>query len=162
MFDEPHRYVTKEEVENSYEFKLTKKIVLREFPWIKDIVLPSDEEINKYGLIFCFLYFDPIELQKQEGWPFSSYMKFYFKTDQYPDKPYYYISSYLSTIYAVDRGVTIPVQEDIEKTMRQVSKSPAVPSDLKLGKERYLVPGEFAALKVPIPDDAVFEQRQPD
>jgi len=162
MLNEPQRFVTKEEVQNSYEFKLTKKIVLREFPWIKDIVLPSDEEINNFGLIFCSIYFDPIELQKQEGWPFGSYMKFYFNTDMYPDKPYYYISSYLSTIYAVDRNETIPVQEDIESTMRQVSKSPAIPSDLKLGKERYLVPGEFAVLKVPIPPDAVFAKRQPD
>ena len=162
MFNEPQRFVTKEEVQNSYEFKLTKKIVLREFPWIKDIVLPSDEEINKYGLIFCSIYFDPIELQKITGWPFASYMKYYFTKDMYPDKPYNYISSYLSTIYNVERDETAPIQDDIEKTMKQVAKSPAIPSDLKLGKDRSFSVGDLATIKVPIPDDAVFATKQPD
>lgn len=162
MFNDPTKFVTKEEVVNSYEYKLTKKIVLREFPWIKDIVLPPDEDINKYVLIFCSIYFDPIELQKQEGWAFASYMKYYFTSDMYPDKPYYYVSSYLSTIYAVDRNETNDLQDDIENTMRQVSMSPAIPSDLKLNKDRSFVVGEYAPLKVPIPPDAIFAPTKTD
>ena len=158
MFNETTRYVTKEEVENSYEFKLIKKILKREYPWIKDVLLHSDEEINEYALIFTEVLFDPFELQRETGWPFNAFMKFYFggKNFIYPNEPFLYKTSYLTTIYNVDRDETSDITNGVENIMRQVSKSPAIPSDLKLGKDRTIVVGEWVAIKVPVPEDAVY------
>jgi len=162
MFNDPQRFVTKEEVENSYEFKLIKKILKREFPWIIDVLLPSDEEINQYSLIFVNVLIDPYMLQRETGWPFNSYMKFYFGTDNtflHTHEPYAYSTAYLTTMYDVPREDSNYIQEDIEKTMRQIAKSPAIPEDLKLGKDRQFVVGSWLVPKMEVPEDAVFARQ---
>jgi hypothetical protein len=162
MFNDPQRFVTKEEVENSYEFKLIKKILKREYPWIIDILLPSDEEINQYSLIFVNVLIDPYMLQRETGWPFNSYMKFYFGTDNtflHTHEPYAYSTAYLTTMYDVPREDSNYIQEDIEKTMKQIAKSPAIPEDLKLGKDRQFVVGSWLVPKMEVPEDAVFARQ---
>jgi len=162
MFNDPQRFVTKEEVENSYEFKLIKKILKREFPWIIDVLLPSDEEINQYSLIFVNVLIDPYMLQRETGWPFNSYMKFYFGTDNtflHTHEPYAYSTAYLTTMYDVPREDSNYIQEDIEKTMKQIAKSPAIPEDLKLGKDRQFVVGSWLVPKMEVPEDAVFARQ---
>lgn len=161
MFNDQANYVTKEEVENSYEFKLIKKILKREYSWILDVNLPSDEEINNYALIFVDIVMDPYKLQRETGWPFNSYMKFYFAGDKnwlHDGNRYYYKTSYLTTMYQVPREEVLPIQDNIEDTMKQVAKSPAIPSDLKLGKNRGIVIGQWEVPKMPMPDDAIFAQ----
>lgn len=162
MFNDPQRFVTKEEVENSYEFKLIKKILKREFPWIIDVLLPSDEEINEYALIFVNVLIDPYMLQRETGWPLNSYMKFYFGTENtflHTHDPYAYSTAYLTTMYDVPREDSNYIQEDIEKTMKQIAKSPAIPEDLKLGKDRQFVVGSWLAPKMEVPEDAVFARK---
>jgi hypothetical protein len=162
MFNDPQRFVTKEEVENSYEFKLIKKILKREYPWIIDILLPSEEEINQYALIFLNVIIDPYILQRETGWQFNTYMKFYFSGNNnfiHTHEPYAYNTAYLTTIYNVPREETNTIQEDIEKTMKQIAKSPAIPEDLKLGKDRQFVVGSWVVPKMDLPEDAVFTPR---
>lgn len=158
---EPRNYVTKEEVENNYEFKLIRRIILREYPWIKDVVVPSDEEINEYNLIFLDLVVDPFELQRETGWPLASWMKFYLTTSHHPlkVKDHAYVSSYLSTMFDTDRDTVSPTHNEIENTMRSVQKSPAIPSDLKLGKDRNFAIGQYAVPPMDIPADAVFRTK---
>ena len=159
MFNDQANYVTKEEVENSYEFKLIKKILKREYSWILDVNLPSDEEINNYALIFVDIVIDPFRLQREMGWPFNSYMKFYLSGDKNwlsGDSSNLYKTSYLTTMYQVPREEVTPIQDNIEAIMKQVSKSPAIPEDLKLGKDRGIVVGQWEIPKMPIPEDAIF------
>lgn len=153
-------YVTKQEVENSYEFKLIKRIVKREFPWIVDLKLPSDDELNKYNLIFLDIVIDPFMLQKEKEWPFASYMKHYLTGFLSHHAPYSYQSSYLSTIYNVNRDETKDTQDDVEQTMRSVNKSNAIPQDLKLGKGREFVVGSWLIPEVKdIPPEAEFQKK---
>ena len=161
MFNDQAKHVTKEEVENSYEFKLTKKILKREYPWIIDIVLPSDDEINEYALIFADVVIDPYMLQRETGWPFSTYMKHYFRGDKNfvnQSDQYLYRTSYLTTMFDVPREEALPIQNEIEETIKNVAKSPALPQDLKLGKDRIIVVGQWAVPRIPLPDDAIFTQ----
>jgi hypothetical protein len=74
----PSIQVTQKEVEDSYEFKLMKKILKREFPWIVDVLVPDDEEVNKYGLIFLPIVIDPFLLLVNSLSPilFSFYIRF--------------------------------------------------------------------------------------
>jgi hypothetical protein len=155
----PSIQVTQKEVEDSYEFKLMKKILKREFPWIVDVLVPDDEEVNKYGLIFLPIVIDPFLLQRMEGWPFNSYMREYLRGFLKPEGPYSYRTSYLTTIYDVTRDVTNPIREEIENTMKAVAKSPAIPQDLKLNKDRIFVVGEFVLQDMEVPDDVVYTKR---
>ena len=155
-----HQHVTQKEVEDSYEFKLIKRILKQEFPWIIDVKVPSDEEIDKYALIFVDLIIDPFILQRKEGWPFNSYMRSYFNPQfafMMGNKDYTYQSSYLSTIYNIARDESGPIEREIESTLRSVQKSPAIPSDLKLGKDRSFAIGSYTIPKdIPVPEDVIF------
>lgn len=164
MFSDQSKFVTREEVENSYEFKLIKKIIKREYPWVIDVVPPNDEQINNYALIFCDVLFNPFMLQEETGWPFNSFMPFYFKEDNPFTKgsPNFYTTSYLTTIYDVDRTETNEISDGIETIMKQVAKSPAVPSDLKLNKDRTFVIGEWTMPKSKVPENILVSKKKPD
>ena len=161
MAVEYQNHVTKEEVENSYEFKLIKKILKREFPWIIDIEVPSDDEINQYNLIFLKVFYNPFMLQKETGWPLASYMFYYISETPLLKhyEPYAYWSSYLSTAFAVSRDDAHDLSKEVEDVMSSVSKSAAIPKDLKLNKDRKFVVGEWIVPKMPQPEDAVFASK---
>ena len=46
--------MTPEQLNDNYEYKITKKVILREFPWVKEFVVDPNT-INDYGLIFVDL-----------------------------------------------------------------------------------------------------------
>jgi hypothetical protein len=157
---EQHNYVTKDEVESSYEYKLIKRILKREYPWIIDIRVPSDEEINQYNLIFLDVFVDPFILQKQTGWPMVSYLRYYLDKRLGHHLPNTYETSYLATMFNVDREQTQDIQADVEKTMKSVSTSNAIPEDLKIRKGRSFVVGSWIIPEIKeIPSDAVFTER---
>ena len=157
MAVEPKNYVTKEEVENSYEFKLMKRIIKKEFPFVKDIILPNDDEINKWELIFVILVIDPFQLQRMTGWEISSFVKSYFNLLAGYYQDYRFKSVYPQTMFNISRDEGMALAQEIERTMRSISTSPALPQDLKIGKDRLFAIGEWAIPKnIPIPDDAVF------
>jgi len=67
--------MTLEELENNYEFKVAKRLLKKEYPWIKDVGIRVPEEINKWNLIFLDVIIDPYELGRQEGWTVSPYLR---------------------------------------------------------------------------------------
>ena len=131
----PNNYVTPTEVENNYEFKLMKKVLRQEYPWIKDVLVPSDEEINKYNLIFLPIVIDPFILQKEVGLPLERWIKRYLTDERYKQ---------------TNR------QGELDITMRSVGRSAAIPNDLKMGKGRQFSSGEFLIPEMDIPEDAYF------
>lgn len=154
----PNNYVTPSELENNYEFKLMKKVLRQEYPWILDILVPKDEDINKFNLIFLPIVIDPFMLQKEVGLPIEKWIRRYLTEDkyQYMGKPYAYVSSYISTMFKGDREITQQIHDEVEKTMRSVEKSAAIPNDLKLGKGRAFAIAEYIIPEMDIPEDAYF------
>ena len=154
----PNNYVTPTEVENNYEFKLMKKVLRQEYPWVLDVLVPNDEEINKYNLIFLPIVIDPFMLQKEVGLPIEAWIKRYLTDERYKQtyRQYAYVSSYISTMFKGDRDATRDLQEKVDITMKSVGRSAAIPNDLKLGKGRQFSSGEFIIPEMDIPEDAYF------
>jgi hypothetical protein len=154
----PNNYVTPTEVENNYEFKLMKKVLRQEYPWVLDVLVPNDEDINKYNLIFLPIVIDPFILQKEVGLPIESWIKRYLTDERYKQtyRQYAYVSSYISTMFNGDRDITRDLQEKVDITMKSVGRSAAIPNDLKLGKGRQFSSGEFIIPEMDIPEDAYF------
>ena len=154
----PNTYVTPTEVENNYEFKLMKKVLRQEYPWIKDVLVPNDEEINKYNLIFCPIVIDPFILQKEVGLPLERWIKRYLTDERYKqtNRQYAYVSSYISTMFNGDRDISTLLQGELDILMRSVGRSAAIPNDLKMGKGRQFSSGEFLIPEMDIPEDAYF------
>ena len=154
----PNNYVTPTEVENNYEFKLMKKVLRQEYPWVLDVLVPKDEDINKYNLIFLPIVIDPFMLQKEVGLPIEAWIKRYLTDERYKQtyRQYAYVSSYISTMFNGDRDTPRDLQEKVDITMKSVGRSPAIPDNLKLGKGRQFSSGEFIIPEMDIPEDAYF------
>jgi len=151
--------ITREELENNYEYKVTKRMVMREYPWILDIIPPSNEKINEYNLIFLDLVIDPYLLQKEMGWPIIYWV---IKQTIWGDDKHLYRTPYLSALFNIDYREGQDAQDDIEHTMNQVSKSPAIPQDLKLPSTRTLTVGSYLVPntdRLPVPDDVILTDR---
>jgi hypothetical protein len=130
---------TQEELYNNYEFKVIRKAIMREFPWIKDVSV-TPENLEKYNLIFVDFDIDPIKLGEEMGWKLTPWVKTAFENDKE------YHGMYLSLFFQnIDQG-----HEDVRKItqgiidlMNSVGKSPAFPPELRLKGDRKFVIGDF-------------------
>jgi hypothetical protein len=128
--------LTPEQLNDNYEYKVSKKIVMREFPWVKDISFDGDK-INDYNLIFITLHMDPFELSNITGWPVS---KWAIRDIEEGNR---YWSPYLSTMMNISYEDAKPITKQIDDTLSSVHKSPAIPKDLRLPADRRLSIGNF-------------------
>ena len=145
MADYPMTY---EELIDNYEYKIAKKMLLREYPWIKDVVIREDE-INKYNLIFLDITIDPYELGRQEDWTVTRYL------ERSINEQGEYWSPYLSMFYKdVSWEDAKPLQDGINKSLESIHTSPALPIDLRLPGTRKFQVGSWYAYPTSItPED---------
>jgi hypothetical protein len=134
--DIKHPY-TLEELYNNYEFKVVKRALMKQYPWIKDITVDPDQ-LAKYNLIFLNFDIDPAILAEEMGWELNSWVKTAL------DKGEMYNGLYLSLFFR-DLGFddTKFITNEMEKTFRDINRSPALPHDLKLKGERRFSVGDF-------------------
>lgn len=129
--------LTLEEVENSYEWKLVKRILIREYPWIVDAEIDAPN-LDKYNIIFINIYIDPIKFYEQYDKKLASYVKFWLSRE----KPSY-SASYLSVLFDMDYEDYREIENELTSTIRGVKKSVAIPQELKLPESRPFSISEF-------------------
>ena len=145
MADHPMTY---EQLIDNYEFKIVKKMLKREYPWIKDVDIREDE-INKYNLIFLDVTMDPFELGRQEDWTPSRYLRRRIEDDGEYWSPY--LSSFFKDIMWEDAR---PLQDSINKSLASIHISPALPIELRLPGSRKFQVGSWYAYPTSItPED---------
>jgi len=136
MTDISHPY-TEEELYNNYEFKVIKKALMREYPWIKDVTVTS-ENLNRYNLIFLDVDVDPIKLGEDIGLELTPWVKRAYENGKE------YHAMYLSLLFpGVENNATTYVTRDIEELINSVGKSPAFPSELRIKGGRRFAIGDF-------------------
>jgi hypothetical protein len=140
--------MTREELENNYEYKVTKKALMREFPFIKDVLVKDDEDITKWkSSIYIDLIIDPFAFAHQYGFrvwgPIINALK----------RGEDYMSPYISLFIGDGDRVELasPVNKAMEELMDGVHKSPAIPHELKLGKKLHV--GTFTATPSSLPSN---------
>ena len=145
MADHPMTY---EQLKDNYEFKIAKKMLLREYSWIKGVTTKEDE-INKWNLIFLDVTIDPYELGRQEDWTVASYVGRSIK-----DVGEYW-SPYISTFFKdVTWEDARPLQDSINKGLESIHTSPALPTELRLpGSRKFQVGSWYAYPNSITPED---------
>ena len=134
--DNPISY---EELLDNYEYKVVKKMLLREYSWVKDVHVVKDE-VNKWNLIFLNITIDPYELGREHGWQVARWVLNGIENNKE------YWSPYLSTFFWNTKYEdTKPLQEQMNEAMASVHTSPALPHDLRLPGRRKLQTGAFYA-----------------
>ena len=138
--------MTREQLENNYEYKITKKALMREFPFIKDVYVKDDNDVDKWrALTYLDLIIDPFTFAHQYGFrvwgPIINALK--------RGEPY--MSPYLSLFIGDDDRTELayPINRAMEELMNGIHRSPAIPHELKLGK--LLKIGTFTATPSSLP-----------
>jgi hypothetical protein len=144
--------MTAQELNDNYEYKITKRALIKEFPFVKDVSV-KEEAINKWsGRIYIDLIIDPFVFAQQYGFrvwgPIINYLR---RGENYRSP---YISIFIGNSDRVE--LASPVNKAMEELMYGIHKSPAIPHELKLGKE--LVIGTFTATPSSLPPDMLSPQ----
>ena len=121
------RKITREEFLDNYEYKVIKRLLKKEFPFIIDVV-PTENFEDYSSVHFVYVIIDP-----------NKFM------EEYPEAKLYSYIKYLGEIFMPGYvyGMSFkfffeseedlyPIQEEISDTIRGVHNSNSIPSDLKL------------------------------
>ena len=128
--------LTKEEVLDSYELSIAKRLIRQKFPWVQDIHISERNDINEYGLIFTDIDVDGEKFL--EAFPEATIYPFqynYFRQGQIPNH------SFLNIFF--DDVDTRDIENDIDEIFKKVHRSPAIPDELKLPHDRRLSASGF-------------------
>jgi hypothetical protein len=137
--------MTREELENNYEYKIAKKALLREFPFVVDVIFRDDEDINKWKYnMYLQIVINPFVLSSAYGYPVWRWVINPLKRGE----PYWatYLSMFVDTNHSDDMR---KLQAKMEEVLEGIHNSPALPSELKLDKQ--LMVGSFISYPDTLP-----------
>lgn len=112
---------------NNYEYKLIKRGLKKEFPWIIDIEV--NEHVDNYSIPLN-IYIDPYKLQETLNRPLYSWVNRSIVNGEE------YKSSYISTIIDIPYSLSvIEIIDPVESVIKKINTLPisALPLNLKLG-----------------------------
>lgn len=127
----PH---TPEQVYNSLQFKIIKKMLLSKYPWIKDVTIDEDI-IHKYSIIYLMLEMDPFE-----------FAEFYHtRVDEglamLIDAKGKYEFGYLSLASDLSQKESEAIQTGIQYLIDKYAKSDSIPPHLRLKTRHFDIEG---------------------
>ena len=134
--------MTKEEVENNYTYKVVKRALKQEYPWVIDFIL--HDEVDKYNLIFFDLLVDPVKMSEYFEVPISHLTYSWFKY-----KLGIRTCVYVSSIVDMTMEEGSDFQTEIEKFVEGIEKSKNIPEEYRLPYGRWLKPHLYVIPEVP-------------
>lgn len=121
--------MTQQELEDNYEYKVTKKALLREFPFITKVFIKHPDEVDKYStMIFFDVEINPYVLAHMFGLTVDKI------TDKYLRSGQVYWSPYLGSFIKGGQENVSEIMKAIRSLMNGIHNSPAIPKELKLNK----------------------------
>jgi hypothetical protein len=130
-----YQYST-EQLYDNYTFKLIRRALMREFPYIKNVFV-NQSDLGKYNIIFLNFDFDPAIWGEMYDDPMVSWLR------DVTDKGGYVDLSYPTTATNMEYEEYQPIKKSIEKVMSEVANSEAVPQELKIQGQRPVAIGTW-------------------
>jgi hypothetical protein len=136
MAVDPGTEITLDELHDNYEFKVVRRAIMREFPWITDVTV-TPENLEKFSTIFLDLQVNLPKFLETYGWePYKAAQNAW-------DKNLYFYAMHLSLFANITYEVARDVTNEIKELIQSVHHSPALPSDLKIKNGRHFSVGDF-------------------
>jgi len=130
-------HMTPEELQNNYEYKVVRRALMREYPWIKDVTF-DPEELDLYNLIFLNLIVDPAKMGEQYGWEMNTWVNRAYEEGQM------YRGNYPSLLFKITYEVgRDEINDPIIRMFEEIHSSPALPEDMRLPRGRGFQVGSF-------------------
>lgn len=136
--------MTQEELESNYEYKVIKKALKQEYPFIVDMKNHPDE-LNKYNIIFLDAIVDPIKMSEYFNKPLSKSTYNWHILKMGP-RTSIYVSSILGGM-GIDEGSAF--QREVDDLIEGMQKSKSIPEDYKLPKKRVIRINQWIVPEVP-------------
>jgi hypothetical protein len=130
-----YQYST-EQLYDNYTFKLLKRSLMREFPYIKNVFV-NFFDLGRYNTIFLNFDFDPAIWEQMYNDPMVKWLK------DVTDEGGYIDLSYPTTATNMEYDEYQPIKKSIEKVMSDVFNSEAVPQELKIQGHRPVAIGTW-------------------
>jgi hypothetical protein len=122
--------MTEQELYDNYTFKVVKRALMREFPFIKNVYVKDPATIDEYkSFIFLDADINPYEMSHMYG------LKVDRITDKYLRRGEPYWGPYLSLFVSGGVEETWPIKKAISDLMYSIQKSTAIPQEFKLDRE---------------------------
>jgi hypothetical protein len=135
MGDIKYGYTT-EELYDNYTFKLIRRALMREFPYIKNVFV-NPPDLGRFNTIFLNFDFDPSIWGEMYNDPMVKWLK------DVTDKGGYIDFSYPNTGTNMGYDEYYPIKKSIENVMSDVFNSEAVPPELKIQGNRPVAIGTW-------------------
>ena len=143
--------MTEQELYDNYTFKVVKRALMREFPFIKNVYVKDPDSIDKYkSFIFLDVDINPYELSHQYGLKVDPITHKYLRRGE----PYW--APYLSMFIKSGVEDTYPIKKAINDLVYSIQKSPAIPQEFKLDRELDI--GSYHAGPDTLPPDMMSQQ----
>ena len=138
--------MTEQELYDNYTFKVVKRALMREFPFIKNVYVKDPDSIDKYkSFIFLDVDINPYELSHQYGLKVDPITNKYLRRGE----PYW--APYLSMFIKSGVEDTYPIKQAINELVHSIQKSSAIPQEFKLDRELDI--GSYHASPNTLPPD---------
>jgi len=120
------RYTT-EEIENNYEFKVMKRLIKKEFPFITDMKL-TDNWSDYNSLLFVDVSLNPYLLMEHLNIPDIPSSKRYLRVFSHSIA---YLSMLFPSSFNRDESIS-NLAKKVQATITRVHQSPSIPDDMRL------------------------------
>ena len=130
-----YQYST-EQLYDNYTFKLLRRALMREFPYIKNVFV-NFFDLGRYNTIFLNFDFDPAIWGEMYNDPMVKWLK------DVTDEGGYIDLSYPTTATDMAYDEYQPIKKSIQKVMSDVFNSEAVPKELKIQGDRPVAIGTW-------------------
>jgi len=122
--------MTEQELYDNYTFKVVKRALMREFPFIKDVSVKDPADIDKYEMyIFLDVDINPYEMSQMYGLKIDPIANRYLRRGE----PFW--APFLSMFVKGDVEESYPIKKAINDLVNSVQKSTALPQEFKLDRE---------------------------
>ena len=116
-----------QDVEDTYQTKITKRIIMQEFPWIVGFQPITQDHLDRWDLIFFDFIIDVNMLMDEYGLTPYSYVT------QSLNRGNSFRSPYLTVFFQdSEEAINVEIIPSILKIMKSVKDTPAIPIHLKL------------------------------
>jgi hypothetical protein len=126
--------MTEQEILNSFQFKLIRKMLRKEFKWIKDLELDGDP--NRYdSTIFLQIVMDPFQCAEEEGLTVAMYVHKNTPMDCGT------LSVFFNESY--ENPLIVNIKDEIKDIVYDGNRNVSIPEDLKLPNKKVFSVGNF-------------------
>ena len=130
-------HMTGDELRDNYEFKVVRRALIKEYPWIKDVDF-KEEDLNNYNLIFLDLVVDPVEMAETYGYELTPWVITSLKNG------YRYAGNYPSLLFDISyEDGKDEIINPLNRMIDTIHNSPALPNELRLPSGRTFQVSSF-------------------